>query len=515
MRGGQRFDQRAVALVELRGTAADCELLERAFEERGWPVFERRGRLSSVADRLVWYVVEARFPGSRRNATRGARERVELLGDELLLDLQVQAVELVARDPADLPHWFAYERPAAPPRGAAVPRRRYWRERTDVWRAEHTGSRDTGRLILARTPGEAQYLAARPLPGTAPRGGRVAARRPSGTTTRPAPGRVGRKEGASRMTRTAALLCVGLWAGARLVDGRSHGAGSWWWVLGVLCVVAAGAGASWRAMAPGATRAGSLVAGCLLTVAAAGLGARAALSAPDVGFGSSVLLVCLIAAVVVNGVRLLVRQWSWQRTAPWLIPLLVPLFFGFVPGLGLGIHTMYLDAFGLDLEDVDVPRAHQLLAMLKLAACMSLWLFVPSLLGYMKHFHLYVKDRWFGNVVLLVVSVALLTLGVLEAGLLRAGQAGADAVAAAAKGRTPAGYYGIEPEWVCVLPVGRADAVPVDGGVLSVSSPYLRIGDAGGTVVLWDTKAGAALKAPLDRLRIAPHEERPGSCPTR
>ncbi|MER8043484.1 hypothetical protein [Streptomyces sp. NPDC094032] len=502
-------------MVELRGTATDCELLERAFDEHGWPVLERRGQVSVVAERPIWYVVEARFPGSSRNAARGARERIELLGDELLLDLQVQAVELVVRDPVDLPHWYAYERIGVQPRTSGLPPGRRWRERMDSWLAEHVGTRDTGRLILARHPQEARFLAARALPGTPLRGDRVAVRRPSGAGTRPVPARVGRRASASRMVRLAVLLCIGAWAGARLADGRANGVGSWWWVLAVLCVVVGGAGVVWRGVAPGATRTGSLVFGGLFTSTVATLGAVAADRAPHVGYGSSVILICLIGAMVVNGVRLLVRQWSWQRTAPWLIPVLVPLCFGFLPGLGLGIHAVYLDAFGLDLEDVEIPRTHQLLAMLKLAACTSLWLMAPSLLGYMKHFHLYVKDRWFGNVVLLIVSAMLLIQGVLGVGLLGAGQAGLDAVADAAKGSTPAAYYGIEPEWGCVLPVGRVDGVPVDGGVLSVSSAYLKIGDAGGTVVLWDPKSGSALKAPLGRLRIAPYEERPASCPSR
>ncbi|MEV7277424.1 hypothetical protein [Streptomyces sp. NPDC093111] len=503
-----------MALVELKGTAADCELLERALDEQGWPVFERRGQMSEVVDRLIWYVVETRFPGSSRNAARGARERIELLADELQVDLQVQAVELLVRDPADLPHWFAYEPPATHPRTVSLPQSLRWRERLDSWLAEHAGTRDTGRLVLARTPGEARHLATRSLPGVPRYGGRVAARRPSGGSTRPVAPRVGRREGSSRLVRLVVLFVVGAWAGASLADGHAGGVG-WWSVLAVLCGVAGGAATVWRAMAPGATRTGSFVFGCLFTLIAVTMGVSSARAAPNVGYGSSVLLVGLVGAVLVNGVRLLVRQWSWQRTAPWLIPALVPLCFGFLPGLGLGIHTMYLDAFGLNLEDVEIPRAYQLIAMLKLTACVSLWLFAPSLLGYMKHFHLYVKDRWFGNAVLLTVSVALLTQGVLGLGLVPAGQAGADAVADAAKGRTPAAYYGIEPEWVCVLPVGRLDGVPVDGGALSVTTAYLKLGDAVGTVVLWDPRSGSALKAPLDRLRIAPREKRPASCASR
>ncbi|GAA3388587.1 hypothetical protein [Streptomyces roseoviridis] len=513
MRGGNGFDQRAVALIELRGTRTDCELLERAFEDRGWPVLERRGEPSEWAERRLWYTVEARFPGSSLNASRGARERLELVADELLLDLQVQAVEVVTRDPVDLPHWFAYERPEARPRTVSgLPRRVRWRERTRLWLAENTGSRDTGRLIVATAPGEAQHLATRPLPGAPRRGGRIAARRPWGTSARPAPARGGRRESSALLNRLILILMIGVWAGARIADTHSRGVGSWGWPVAVLLGGAGAAAAVWKGAAPGATRAGSSLFGCLLVASSAGVGVYAARTAPEVGYGSSVVLVCLAAVAVGNGIRLLVRQWSWQRTAPWLIPALLPLGFGFLPGLGLGLHAMYLDAFGLDLEDVEIPKAHQMLALLKLTACMSLWFFAPSLLGYMKHFHLHVKDRWFGNAVLLLVSILLLAQGVLGLGLVSAGEAGVQGVAAAAKGRTPAAYYGIEPEWVCVFPVGRADQVPVDGGVLAAADAYLKIGDADGTVVLWDPEARSALKAPLSRLRLVPREERPASC---
>ncbi|GAA2460687.1 hypothetical protein GCM10010405_51320 [Streptomyces macrosporus] len=207
---------------------------------------------------------------------------------------------------------------------------------------------------------------------------------------------------------------------------------------------------------------------------------------------------------MLNGIRLLVRQWSWQRTAPWLLPALLPIALSLLPSLGIGLHTFYLDAFDLNPEDVRIPRAYQFIASLKLMACVSVWLVVPALLGYMKHLHWYVKDRWLGNLVLLVTSLVLLLVGVFDLGVLPASRAGADAVAAAKDGRTPPAYFGVAPEWMCVHPIGRAADIPVDGGELVPSRPYLRIGDEGGTVVLWDATKERALKAPMGRLRLLP-----------
>jgi hypothetical protein len=189
----------------------------------------------------------------------------------------------------------------------------------------------------------------------------------------------------------------------------------------------------------------------------------------------------------------------------------LPLSLGLLPSLGLGLHTFYLDAFGLNVEDVEVPRAHQLLASVKFTACMSLWLAALALLGYMKHLHLYVKDRWFGNVVLVVLSLAMLLQGALGLGMLPAARAGSEAVAAA-DGRTPGAYYGIVPEWVCAHPVGKAEKIPVEGGEFVPAHPYLKLGDAGGTVVLWDAGRRQAFKLAKDQLRIVPEDNRPASC---
>ncbi|MGW9436267.1 hypothetical protein [Streptomyces sp. NPDC055607] len=514
---GEKFDQRAVALVELRGTRSETELFEAALGERGWPVLEKRGTAPSEhRDRPLWYVIEARFPGSRINAARGARERIELVADELLLDLQVEAVENVVRDPEDRPRWFAYERPEAHARTVPdLPWRTRWRERWYLWLAENAGSRDTGRLVTATSPGAARHLARRPLPGTPRRNGRVAVRRSMGASPRPRRSAVGRRETSALLVRMMVLLLVGAWVGARVTDGWAQGPGSWWWVVLVAAGVTWGMVRTTRRLLSESSGAAMTCLGAVLALVGFGIGARAALSAPDAGYGSIGLFGVLCAAVLCNGIRLLVRQWTWQRAAPWLIPALLPLAFGFLPGLGLGLHVMYLEPFGVDLEDVGIPRAYQFLALLKLTACVSLWLVVPSFLGYMKHFHWHVRDRWFGNLALFVMSVLLLATGLLDFGLLAAEKAGVEAVKDVERGRTPAAYYGIEPEWVCVRPIGKAADIPVDGGTLDPARPYVRLGDADGTVVLWDAIGGEALKVPLGRLGIVPSVARPAPsvCP--
>ncbi|MFI2209223.1 hypothetical protein [Streptomyces sp. NPDC020141] len=510
------FDQRAVAVIELRGTRIEYELFEGALAEAGWAILEEHGRTADgIADGRCEYTVEIRFPGSPLNAVRGARERVEVLADALLLDLNVLVVDLVDRDPVDLPRWFAYTRPGAvsDEADADLSRTERWARSWSLWRAERLGARDTGRLLSASSAADAGRLAARPLPHTpAPPPG-TAARGSLGTARPDGAEGLGRRRETSRMlTRVFVAVIVALWVGARIADRYDQGPGAWWgFALAGLAAFWAVA-ASTRRVTPGKPLREILAVSLVITAGAALAGANIVRTEPGAGQGSLVIAWAMVAGVVFNGIRLLVRQWSWQRTAPWLLPALLPLSVVLLPPLGIGLHTFYLDAWGLHVEDVEIPRAHQFAASLKLMACTSLWFAVPALLGYMKHLHLYVKDRWLGNLLLLAASLALLFHGVFNLGVLAASRAGEEAVAAAAKGRAPSAYFGVEPEWVCVRPVGKAADIPVDGGELLPHRPYLRIGDAGGTAVLWDAGEKQALKAPLDKLRLLPADARPASC---
>ncbi|MFD6797030.1 hypothetical protein [Streptomyces cyaneofuscatus] len=182
-----KFDQRAIAVVELLGTTTECDDFEQALRERRWPILQKEGGPSTaMSARTTRYLLECRFPGSRVNARRGARERIEVVGDELQLDLNVEVTDLVVRDPEDRPVWFAYERPAADDPPASPPTRRArWRGRARRWCGN--GSRPTARDVRS-PPRHARALRnsphvrcrARPRPR---RGSRSAG--PSGLRTRP------------------------------------------------------------------------------------------------------------------------------------------------------------------------------------------------------------------------------------------------------------------------------------------------------------------------------------------
>ncbi|MEW1626628.1 hypothetical protein AB0387_04235 [Streptomyces sp. NPDC089173] len=510
-----KFDQRAIAVVELLGTTTECDDFEQALQERRWPILQKEGGpATATTARTTRYLLECRFPGSRVNARRGARERIEVVGDELQLDLNVEVTDLVVRDPEDRPVWCAYERPAAdePPVNSST-RRVRWQRRARRWCAERLAPYRTGRHVAAASRSRAQELATRTLPGTVTPSSRVTVRRSIGTPD-PDPGAViGRRR---REARELVKLCH---AAAALIILSSLIARLWpqglaaRWVLGAMAVAALGLAAHWltRIMPgkPGAALGSALALGVFTAAIGAGIEA----SGESGAFPGSVGLVLVAAGYVVfTGIRLLVRQWSWRVVAPWLLPALLPLALGFFPSLGLGLHALYLDAFGLNLEDVEIPRLWQLIATVRLGLAVNLWLIALAGLGYVQHLHWCVRDRWPAYTLLGFSALSLLWTGFWNLGLETAARAGNDAVRAAASRQAPDAYFGITPLWVCVRPIGPADGIHVDGGEFRPSRPYLKIGDASGTAVLWDPAEKSALKMPMEKLRVIPVDGPPKSC---
>ncbi|MFE6769476.1 hypothetical protein ACFVFD_10925 [Streptomyces fimicarius] len=501
-----RFDQRAIAVVELMGTTVDCGEFEQALAERRWPILRKEGGPSTaVTAHRTHYLLECRFPGSRFNARRGARERIEVVADELQLDLNVEVTDLVGRDPEDRPVWFAYERPEHRNVTSGTPTRwERWKKRARLWCEEQLAPHRTGRRITAVSRVRAQELATRTLPGTATPSSRVTVRR-SAAAPDPEPDAVlGRRRRSGRqLARIGYNAAVVLIASSLIARLWPQGFAAWW-VLAVVVVTALGLAAHSLTHVlparPGAACGGALALGTAMAV----IGTMIELRSTGGWDGAPGYLLLSGGYVVFTGIRLLVRQWSWRVVAPWLLPAVLPLALGFFPSLGLGLHAFYLDAFDLNLEDVEIPRVWQFIATAKLGLAVNLWLIALAGLGYMQHLHWRVRDRWLSYTFLGFCSTLLLIFGGWNLGLEPAGRAGLDAVKAAESGQAPEAYFGITPEWVCLRPVGPADGVYVDGGEFHPSRPYLRVGDAGGTVVLWDRVEEGVLKMPMNKLRIIP-----------
>ncbi|MEV7420576.1 hypothetical protein [Streptomyces sp. NPDC089919] len=507
---GAKWDQRAVALVELRGTTTDTDLLEEALAARGWPVLEKRaGPAGPLVDRRGWYVVEVRFPGSSFRAVTGARHRLEALAEELSLDLVVEAVDRVVRQAPERPVWHvARDQPMAwPPLPLVLNRRSIqWRLRRLGLLDRYPG--DTGRQVRADSPGSARHLAARPLPGARPTPAGVDVRR----SVKEAPlGFGGRR--IARSLHFAGSLGLVLGAVGALAIARRPGSvppelpG----LLFLAGVLVAGVGAALRGVVAGA-RARSVLLVVVCSGTPAGVVAALVLGAAQPEIAARAAGGLGLAYMVLGGLRLLVRQASWRAVVPWLLPALLPFVPGLLPALGLSLPTLYLDAFGVAPEDVEVGVVPELAASLRMLAAVSVWLCAPALLGVLEHCHLMVRARWVGYTLFALCSVYAVAVGAV-ASVQPAVQAGRTARAAAAAGRTPAPYYGVEPEWVCVKPVETLAKVPVQGGELVGGRAYLLLGDADGTAVLWDRVTKEAVKAPLASLRLVPADDPRRACP--
>ncbi|WP_371617327.1 hypothetical protein [Streptomyces sp. NBC_00454] len=510
------WDLRAVALIALRGTETDRRLFEEEVAVQEWEVLEKEGpALTPSAEGDCSYVVELRFRGSSYRAVTGARERLEDLSDRLVLDLVVEAVQLVERDPLDLPVWYAYEPPRLRPCTTPLPLRERFRERAVDWWTVTFGPRDSGRQVRALDETGARALAGRALPGAQSAPPAVRVRRSMGTGRHPDRHPPSRRRGPMRqfgMLRFPVLLALvcGAWIGVLW----GQGVGAWWPALPFLAVAAAAAAVVLRRVGPVLSGPFVTVAGVVLVGGVAGVGANGVVTAPDAVTGFRLVVIGLGFGYLVGmGVWLLVRQSSWRRTLPWLLPALLPLVAVLLPGLGLTLPAAYLDAFELDLEDVDVPAVWRMIGALRVAVALTLWLLAPALIGYAKHLHFLVRDRWMLYAVAAFLSLYCVAQGAWSLALEPAAASGSRAVAAAAGGRTPAFYYGIKPEWMCVLPVTDVAKVPVEGGSLDPARAYLLMGDSGGAAVLWDAWGRAALKVPLASVRLVPADAPRRPCP--
>lgn len=506
------FDQRAVVVAELRATTDETKMLTEALDARGWQILSRVDMTSEdpspLYESTARYTLEVRFPGSRFRAAAGAREHIETLAEELDLHLQALVADRVERDPADLAHWFAYRPPATHDPAASEFTRRIDTIRS--WLARWTGTADTGRRVWARTAETAQELAELRLPGVAPHLGNISVRRPDGTRDRENYGSGASTRGLFRRTAwlrfplAATALCAALMTHGLIVSSRL------WWIflLPLTAAMAASVASTVRAI-PEVTWWKCAVGSVVAVSAAAGFGIYAMVTAPSHGALAVVILV--LVYLTLAGIRLLIRQLSW-RALPWLLPALLPFAFVIVPGIGRIVHACYLDAFGLDVKDVDVPLTGQISASVKLLAAMSLWLLVLALWGYMRHLHLMVKDRWMGHAVIGLLSVIIFLISTLDLVVEPALATGKRAVQSAEAQQKPATYFGINAEWVCALPTDTVKKIPTRGGRLVPRTAYLMIGDADGTAVLWDAKRHQVIKAPLDKLRLEPTARPSRSC---
>ncbi|MFC8824686.1 NnrS multi-domain protein [Streptomyces sp. NPDC057137] len=526
---GVRYDQRVLALVEVRGRERDWEQAEREFEQRGWPLVDGSVRGEGIsagvlrpdpASRL--YVVEVRLFGARNRRTeRAAVWRVERLAKAARLEMHVRRCELVERDRELLTEWLVHtvahrpaRRPAHRPAGGPPPRpltvAGRLRRQLALERARYTerrGRHDTGMLVTG-TASEARRLSRMTLPG----GGAPAG---TGTDVRPLYGKerahiVARREEDRQRWMYRLFAWLAAMSFCAVVARQQSGFRVWLWSLFAAACFAAALRVGSRMFLSGGRALSvfvtSVVSGFLLFLAI-GPGA------PEGGWPPSQVLTLAAALTTVTGIWLLVRQWTWGEWLAWAAPVAFTVLASFVVASGSVLHAIYATELGLSPGDLDVPGIWQAISALKVLSFLSVALVVPALWGMAKHLHVtYLRPGEQLNAPLYVVAQILVVAQVLLLALDSAGAA-VDTVRSAAEHRTrPPAYFGVEPTWMCVEPTVPKAELNVQDGELDPARPLLSFGVTDGEAALWHQDTEAAFKVPAAQVRLLPADHAKATC---
>ncbi|MFB7946450.1 hypothetical protein ACFC6L_16210 [Kitasatospora phosalacinea] len=474
--------------MEVTGTANGRAHLATGLEGLGWVVTAS----NENEPRQDRWVVEAGVNGWRVGAALSARLTLNKLARRSPAKVDLRLQEPIVHQEPPRGRYFVQRPIPGPPRLHPL--------------AARTRLFDTGReLFLPPGPDirdRAESEAVRALPGSAlpPVDGEP---RPVGTELNHE-GRTGAFPISTRATTTvgASVLTSVLMIGLALGD-LNPGAAAW--AAGLLAVVLGGSLVGAMVVHSPHWTIGPLH----RTSVACTIGAAAALvltavlaligSSSPKAWPSALVTACVL--FLGNGLRLLLRGLTWQATAAWLIPALLPLILVVLPGFGFSLHALYLDGFGLNREDTQIPAIWQVIADAKALVVAVGPLIAISLLGYARHMHAF---QTFGG---LSVAAALLFVAFLGAFTLYqsqiivpASQAADSAKQRARNNLQPLPYFGIAPHRACLRPVSEGGW---DGAALVAEHPYLVFPAAGDWASLWDVRTGETLNVKREQYRIS------------
>jgi hypothetical protein len=500
-------------LVEIHGGPAGWEKVEERLRVLGWgyrestPKERRTARRAFGTDpsEVIFRWVEIPVVGSTWRAGRNASWQVAEVHRATNVVVHERMLGRADVDRPMQPEWQVYStrslvRATAPVHVDAWSKPVWWLRRTLYRTAVHMGWFDVGTRVhgdraavlhLAQGLGEATNVDVRPLDG---RG-------------RPNALRFGEDELNRGLVFFLSPLIV---AALLLVLARSAGslgiALCWFAALACMCI------AWWTALTLPLARtrrrslALALVATAVIMVWALGIpGVRTGMTPPQA-------LVMASVTYYAVGLVLLGRRWTWQVLAASVLPLVATLIVAALPLTARFLHDAYADALSLTPEETSVSTVWQLVAAVKL-----LWptfgavLFIAAGWGILRYFH-FIRPRSFTAGT--VTAVALVTTLTTTVSLtLDSPSTAADRTKqAAARGTEPPSYFGVSPEWVCVVPTVPAHRLTEQGGTLRVGKPYISFGAADGQVVLWNQVTAGPLRIAADQVRITPRRARAGGC---
>ncbi|NUS31114.1 MAG: hypothetical protein HOV92_43820 [Streptomyces sp.] len=490
------FNRRVRLVVEVRDDQDERELAEGLFAAQGWGVRPARdGDAVTPDDGYAAFVVEIPVHGSRWTARGAAVERLTSLADRRKIDVWVRETKLVPLK-STVPH-TTYHVHHKVPEGAGPLLRRLAEQWIAVggWDVRHTlhlrGEQTEDQRERALAELEARNLGGRPFDREV-HDVRVA----MGPASNGTPGDPRRQAITVAATIAVALVC--------LACGIALGvfATPWRWAA-----LLAPAGLAWPVgawLTSNAPRPWPVRLGC----GAAFMGALTCLGYFWAASQEASLSQQFVWLVVTLGIGFVAfGLWyalsaSWfSRNVQWFLPVLAaPLPF-VVPWVGAFLHAVYLeDMFGIPADAVHVGFYWQYAVALKpLGVAVVCVLTALAVGGWARHFNVAPSVGGFFRLMLVLAGlVAVLTTVTLS--LDTTEKAAERAMDAAADGRRPPGYYGLQGDLVCVRPLsGR---IPVINGPLPTARPLISFQPNGDTLWLWDPSRSRGADTARHALRV-------------
>ncbi|WP_369357494.1 hypothetical protein [Streptomyces sp. cg2] len=506
-------------LVEILGGPAKWEKVEQHLHGLGWSYWKPTPKERRIARRafhadpedssFLW--VDVPIAGSPWRADREASWQVAAVCKATQV---IVYDRLLWREEADRtlqPEWQVYSTRfrawANPPAQARTWSKPLWWLRKALYQAAiRTGLFDGGPRIhggktavlhLARgmaAPTEREDIDVRPLDGRS---------------------RVGVvMHGEDALNRALALIMGPLFAmGLLLVLARQAGpvGVAVCWLLALACASIAW----WTALTLPWSR--TPLRSALFSLLATALMACVALGVPGVHKGMAPTQAVAMAAVTyyVAGLVLLGRRWRWQVLVASVLPLIATVVVAALPLTGRFLHDMYADELSLNTPETGVSGIWQLAASVKLLwPSLGAILFIAAGWGILRYFH-FIRPRSITAGVAAITALTLALTMTVSAALNSPKTASDKLKQAAIQGTAPPPYFGISPEWTCVIPTVPASELTEKGGTLRATEPYISFGIADGQVVLWNRTSEKPLRMAADQIRTTPQQTGTRGCPSR
>ncbi|MHA4819196.1 hypothetical protein ACXZ65_33135 [Streptomyces aculeolatus] len=497
-------------LVEIQGGPGKWAKAEQQLNDRGWAyqaptprerrTAQRALGADSVDSRFLW--VDVPVTGSQWRADREASWAIAHLAKASQTIIYDRVFRHEEADRAMLPEWQAHttdfrDWAIPPPHAHAWSQPIWWLRKVLSGMAMRMGFFDvrlrvhgskTAALELARGMAARHDIDVRPLDGR---------------------GRPGTVQHGERALNRALARILGSWfAVIILVDLALRAApvgAAVCWLAALACTCVAW----WNAftLPTASTWLRSATVSLAMTAGAVVI----ALGIPGWITGITTMQAVVMAVIAYStvGLVLLGRRWKWQVLIASVLPVIATLVVAALPLTDRLLHDVYADELGLTPTETAVSSIWQLAAAVKL-----LWLsfgailFIAAGWGILRYFHLIRPRSVAAGVFATLILVSALTSA--ASTTLKSPEAAADRLKkAAARGTEPPPYFGISPEWECVVPTVPAGKLTEEGETLRPEEPYISFGVSDGQVVLWNHPTREPLRIDADQVRVVPR--RPGT----